>query len=195
MKAYRDHYFFKAKQEKYPARSIYKLKEIDNKFSLFQKGMKVLDLGASPGSWSLGASEKVGLQGRVLSCDLQKIHIPLPKNILFYQEDIFNRSEQFEQALTHEGPFHIVMSDMAPQTIGIKFTDQARSMELCLEALAVAKHYLLQGGSFIVKIFMGPDLIDLVKEMRQSFKHVKSFKPNSSRTKSKEIFYIGLERL
>lgn len=48
MKEYRDHYFLKAKQENYPARSVYKLKEIDGRFKIFRKGMKVLDLGAAP---------------------------------------------------------------------------------------------------------------------------------------------------
>ena len=71
MKEYRDHYFLKAKQENYPARSVYKLKEIDGRFKIFRKGMKVLDLGAAPGSWSLGAAERVGAQGKVLACDIQ----------------------------------------------------------------------------------------------------------------------------
>ena len=66
MKEYRDHYFLKAKEEHYPARSVYKLKEIDSKFKIFRRGMRVLDLGAAPGSWSLGAAEKVGPQGLVL---------------------------------------------------------------------------------------------------------------------------------
>lgn len=192
MKPYKDYYFLKAKHEKYPARSIYKLKEIDNRFSLLKKGMKVLDLGAYPGSWSLGAAEKVGKTGKVVCCDIQTVTIPLPSNVFFFQEDIFHRSESFEQVLGKEGPFNIIMSDMAPQTTGIKFTDQARSFELCSEALAIAKQYLLQEGSFIVKIFMGSDTIELVKEMRKNFQRVTSFKPCSSRTKSKEIFYVGL---
>lgn len=192
MKPYRDYYFLKAKHEKYPARSIYKLKEIDNRFCLFQKGMSVLDLGASPGSWSLGAAEKIGKTGRVVSCDIQTITIPLPSNVSFFQEDIFHRSDLFNNILVKEGPFHVVMSDMAPQTTGIKITDHSRSLELCLEALAIAKCYLLQQGSFIVKIFMGAYTIELVKEMRKHFERVTSFKPCSSRTKSKEIFYVGL---
>ena len=69
MKEYRDHYFLKAKRENYPARSVYKLKELDAKFKLFRQGMRVLDLGAAPGSWSLGAAEKVGQRGLVLGCD------------------------------------------------------------------------------------------------------------------------------
>ena len=147
MKEYRDHYFLKAKQENYPARSVYKLKEIDGRFKIFRKGMKVLDLGAAPGSWSLGAAERVGAQGKVLACDIQSTVTVFPPNVEFHQEDVFRRSEAFERQLAETGPFHVVMSDMAPQTTGTKFTDQARSLELCLEALAVAEKYLVKGGS------------------------------------------------
>lgn len=79
MKEYRDHYFLKAKQENYPARSVYKLKEIDGRFKIFRKGMKVLDLGAAPGSWSLGAAERVGAQGKVLACDIQSTVTVFPQ--------------------------------------------------------------------------------------------------------------------
>lgn len=192
MKVYRDHYFLKAKKENYPARSVYKLKEIDNRFKLFRPGMKVLDLGAAPGSWSLGAAEKVGPKGFVLGCDIQTTTTVFPANVTFMQEDVFNRSEAFDDALARMTPFHVVISDMAPQTTGTKFTDQARSLELCLEALAVANLCLIKGGSFVVKIFMGPDVQDLLKAMRACFDSVKSFKPKSSRVESKETFYVGL---
>ncbi|MEG6506981.1 RlmE family RNA methyltransferase [Nitratidesulfovibrio sp. 1201_IL3209] len=192
MKTYRDHYFLKAKQENYPARSIYKLKEIDNRFKLFRPGMKVLDLGAAPGSWSLGAAERVGARGRVLACDLQATDTPFPPNVTFMQEDVFNRSEAFEDALAATGPFHVVISDMAPRTTGTRFTDQARSLELCVEALAVADHCLIKGGSFVVKIFMGPDVKQLVDALRARFETVKTFKPKSSRAESKETFYVCL---
>lgn len=192
MKKYRDHYFLKAKQENYPARSVYKLKEIDGRFHVFKPGMKVLDLGAAPGSWSMGAAERVGATGRVIACDIQTTSVEFAENIAFFQEDVFNRSEAFETLLVAEGPFHVIMSDMAPQTTGTRFTDQARSLDLCVEAFAVAERYLIRGGSFIIKIFMGPDMDQLLKSMRQSFVRVKSFKPQSSRSESKETFFVGL---
>ena len=154
MKEYRDHYFLKAKRENYPARSVYKLKELDAKFKLFRQGMRVLDLGAAPGSWSLG--------------------------------------DAFEARLREMGPFDVVMSDMAPRTTGTKFTDQARSLELACEALEVARLHLKPGGSFIVKIFMGPDIQEMLQPMRRAFKAVKSFKPKSSRAESKETFFVGM---
>ncbi len=191
MKEYRDYYFRKAKEQSYPARSVYKLKEIDNKFKVFKRGMKVLDLGAAPGSWSLGAAEKVGKEGVVLACDIQSTETHFPPNITFMQEDVFQRSVAFEEKLQKVGPFDVVMSDMAPRTTGTKFTDQTRSLELCVEALEVACLYLKPGGVFIVKIFMGPDIQELLLPMRKHFAKVKSFKPNSSRQESKETFFIG----
>jgi len=192
MKEYRDHYFLKAKRENYPARSVYKLKELDTKFRLLKPGMKVLDLGAAPGSWSLGASEKVGKQGLVLACDIQDTETVFPPQVLFMRENVFERSPDFEAKLTELGPFDCVMSDMAPRTTGTRFTDQARSLELAVEALSVALLHLKDGGNFVVKIFMGPDIQELLAPMRRAFATVKSFKPKSSRAESKETFFVGL---
>lgn len=191
MKQYRDHFFLKAKRENYPARSVYKLKELDDKFKIFRRGMRVLDLGAAPGSWSLAAAEKVGLQGLVLACDIQNTETIFPPQVSFMREDVFDRSPEFEAALRERGPFDVVLSDMAPRTTGTKFTDQARSLELCLEALVVATAWLAPGGAFAVKIFMGPDVQELLAPMRRRFVAVKSFKPKSSRAESKETFFVG----
>ena len=81
MKTYRDHYFQKAKQENYPARSVYKLKEIEKSFRIFRAGQKVLDLGACPGSWSLFAAERVGRQGKVISADLNVPETVFPPQV------------------------------------------------------------------------------------------------------------------
>ncbi len=191
MKEYRDHYFLKAKQEKYPARSIYKLREIDKRFRLFKQGMRVLDLGAAPGSWSIGAAERIGPSGRVIACDLQSTETEFPAQVSFFQSDIYAPTPAFEAALAAFGPFHLVISDMAPRTTGTRFTDQARSLELCVAAYEVACKHLMPGGAFVVKIFMGPDIQELLQPMRRSFAHVRSFKPNSSRVESKETFFVA----
>lgn len=192
MKTYRDHYFLKAKRENYPARSVYKLKEMDARFHLLKPGMKVLDLGAAPGSWSLFAAERVGPRGLVLACDLQTTETAFPDNVMFLSENVFDRTPAFESLLDERGPFDLVMSDMAPRTTGTKFTDQARSLELCLEAVEVADRWLKPGGNFVAKIFMGPDFQELAQAVRARYATVKTFKPNSSRAESKEIFELGL---
>lgn len=192
MKKYRDHYFLKAKQENYPARSVYKLKEIAKRFPVFKPGMRVLDLGAAPGSWSLGAAELVGKNGSVLGVDIQDVNTVFPANVTFMREDVFNRSDAFAAELAARAPFDVVMSDMAPSTTGHRGTDQARSALLYEEALEVAQTCLAPGGSFIVKVFMGPDVQAFMKAMKRLFSTVKSFKPKSSRSESMETFYIGL---
>lgn len=192
MKKYRDHYFLKAKREQYPARSVYKLKEIDKRFRIFKKGMRVLDLGAAPGSWSLGAAEQIGPEGFVLGADIKETDTRFPANVVFMREDVFDRSEAFDAALAQKGPFHVVMSDMAPSTTGHRGTDQARSAALCEEALALALACLIKGGCFVVKVFMGPDVKALADTLRKRFSVVKSFKPQSSRSESMETFYVAL---
>ncbi|MDR2743597.1 MAG: RlmE family RNA methyltransferase [Desulfovibrio sp.] len=195
MKEYRDHYFRKAREENYPARSVYKLKELDAKFRLLKPGMRVLDLGAAPGSWSIGTAEKVGDRGLVLACDIQVTKTALPPQVTFMREDVCNRSAAFEARLRDIGPFDVVLSDMAPRTTGSRVTDQARSLELAVEAFSLAGLCLKQGGAFVVKIFMGPDIQMLLVPMRRVFATVKTFKPKSSRAESKEMFSVGLNFL
>ncbi|MCR5813154.1 MAG: RlmE family RNA methyltransferase [Desulfovibrio sp.] len=192
MKEYRDHYFLKAKQENYPARSVYKLQEIEAKFHLLFSGAHVLDLGACPGSWSLWAAKKVGKNGRVLAADLHTPTVTFPPEVLFLKEDVFAISPAFAEQLEALGPFDLVLSDMAPKTTGTRFTDQARSFDLALAALDLAKDHLKSQGSFVVKIFMGPDVPEMLSQMRKHFRSVKTFKPKSSRAESKETFLIGL---
>jgi 23S rRNA (uridine2552-2'-O)-methyltransferase len=192
MKKYRDHFFQRAKKEQYPARSVYKLKEMDKRFGILAPGARVLDLGAAPGSWTLYAAQRVGESGLVIAVDLQEITTELPPNVLTFQDNVFEPSDALSEAIEGRGPFNAVISDMAPKTTGIKFADQARSFDLAMQALALARKCLIKGGHFVVKIFEGPDTPALMSDMRREFTNVKSFKPKSSRAESKEMFFIGL---
>ena len=192
MKKYRDHYFKKAKQENYPARSVYKLKEIDKRFKLLRSGGKVVDLGAAPGSWSLYAAERVGPRGRVLAADLNEAKAEFPPHVTFVQADVFEPGAEFEAALQGMTPADLVLSDMAPKTTGVKFADQARSLNLAEQALALARQCLVQGGNMVIKIFMGPDVKAFTASMESLFHTVKNVKPQSSRAESKEVFLVGL---
>ncbi len=191
MKKYQDHFFKKAKKDNYPARSVYKLKEMDKKFKLLDFGQNVLDLGAAPGSWSLYAADKVGVKGQVLAVDLNGPDISFPDQVTFVQGDVFDPDSEAGKRIRDKAPFDLILSDMAPKTTGVKFTDQARSFNLAMEALHVARRYLKARGGFVVKILEGPDIQELQKEIRSVFKKVKHFKPKSSRTESKEIFLVG----
>lgn len=192
MKTYRDHYFKQAKKDNYPARSVYKLKEIQDKLGILKPGQRVLDLGASPGSWSLRAAEILGPSGRVLAVDLQPAGAAFPETVTFLQEDVFTPGPALAKALDAMGPFDVVLSDMAPNTTGHKFTDQARSQDLCDEALRVALARLKKGGALVLKIFQGPDTKGFTDALRRHFATVKIVKPKSSRPESKEIFIVGL---
>lgn len=192
MKKYRDYYFKKAKAENYPARSVYKLQEIQKQCSILGPGQTVLDLGAAPGSWTLFCAEKVGANGRVLAVDLNPPGISFPPTVTFVEDDAFSPGPELLAALEDHAPFDVVVSDMAPKTTGVKFADQANSLELCRRALEMARTWLKPGGRLVVKIFQGPDVKDFETDMRRSFATVKAVKPKSSRPESKEIFFVGL---
>lgn len=192
MKQYQDKYFKRAKKENYAARSVYKLKEMDKRFKLFKKGQTVLDLGAAPGSWTQFAGEKVGKSGHVLGVDIQETKHSFPENITFLQADVFNDSTELLEAMEPHRPFDLIISDMAPKTTGIKFADQAASLELCERAFEVALKYLKKGGHFTVKIFDGPETKDFRDMIRPHFEKIKNFKPYSSRAESKEFFIVAL---
>jgi len=194
VKTYRDHYFQKAKQDNYPARSVYKLKEADKRFRLLQAGQKVLDLGASPGSWSLYAAQKIGDEGRLLAMDLNLLGVELPTHCVFVQGDVFEEGGTARLTMVEQGPFDVVLSDMAPKTTGIKFADQAKSLDLAFQALAICRECLIRGGTFVVKFFESQEAKGLLEEMRRFFVRVQGFKPKSSRAESTEMFYIALGR-
>lgn len=191
MKKVQDAYFKKAKKENYPARSVYKLKEMDKKFHLLSPGLKVLDLGAAPGSWTSYAASRAGEQGLVLAVDLNELQISFPDHVRFVQGDIFDEGSEVRPVIQEHAPYDLVLSDMAPRTTGVRFTDQARSFNLAMEALLLGEKFLQPGGALVVKILEGPDIQDLQKQMRSDFVRVKHFKPKSSRSESREIFLVG----
>lgn len=187
-----DHYFKKAKENNFAARSIYKLEEIDQKFKLLKPNQTILDLGASPGSWSQYCSQKIGVKGRILGIDLKPVTVKL-SNAVFIQADL--RDANLENIIKDNGflpPFDLVISDMAPNTTGIRMTDQARSFELCDLALDISRKYLKKEGHFICKLFHSDDFIKIRAQINNEFKQFHAVKPDSTRKISKEIFLIGL---
>jgi len=188
----KDHYYYKAKEDNFAARSIYKLEELDKKYKLIKSGNKVLDLGSAPGSWSQYLSAKVGEKGRVLGVDLIKVELTIP-NALFIHADL--RDLDLDQTFIDNGfepIFDGVFSDMAPKTIGIRITDQARSMELCELALNVSDRFLKINGNFVCKFFHSDDFQSLKKMVDERFNKVEVLRPKSTRKESKEIFLIGM---
>jgi 23S rRNA (uridine2552-2'-O)-methyltransferase len=198
-----DFWSLKAQKEGYPARSVYKLQEIDKKFGLLPKNQghinadfKVLELGAAPGSWSLYILRKLAGRGFLAACDISALSRRLDaglfngQNFFFKQADIFTPDTQTE--LTAQGPFNLILSDAAPSTSGGRNLDTARSMEIVRAALAYSDAALRSGGSLCVKIFQGAGAAALIKETRPKFNMFKTFKPEACRSSSFETYMIGL---
>ena len=188
-----DYWSRKAFSEGYPARSVYKLQEIDEKFGFIQKHYCVLDLGAAPGSWTTFLLRVLGGTGKVVSCDLN----PLAKsvkgdNLVFIQGDL--NAADVRDAILRQGPFDLVVCDAAPLTTGNKVVDTARSQALVQMALWYAQTMLKAGGNFAVKIFQNGNQQKLLQEMRATFATAKGFKPQACRTESFETYLIGLSK-
>jgi 23S rRNA (uridine2552-2'-O)-methyltransferase len=155
---------------------------------LFKKGQRVLDLGASPGSWTLYSAEQVGPTGRVLGIDLNDPDVALPPQAEIRTLDAFE-----VDTASLGGPFDLVISDMAPKTSGQRHADQYRSYELVMRALELAKTVLKPGGTFVAKIFQGAEFDDARKSLRDSFGKVRTMRPEATRDESYEVFLVGID--
>jgi len=178
-----------AKAQGFPARSVFKLEEIDRRVRLLKGGQKVLDLGAAPGSWSLYASQKVGPSGRVFAIDLQDIRQPFPPNVKVLQGDALTLENA---SLSEFAPYDVVLSDMAPNTSGSKVRDQAYSFELCMRALAVAYALGKPGSHFVAKIFMSEDFTEARRVAGARYEKCQVIRPEGTRQQSSEVFIVGL---
>ncbi len=185
MKEIKDHYFFMAKKEGYPARSVYKLIEAQNRFKFLKKGQRILDLGAAPGSWTKYVAKLVGRRGLIVAVDLHRLKFH-QDNVVFLKEDIYQLVSS--NILKEYAPFDVVLSDMAPKTTGRKDRDHYLSIDLARTALQLASHFLVKKGCLYCKAFDGEDFPALRMEAQQIFKAVKIFKPKSSRRESVEKF-------
>jgi 23S rRNA (uridine2552-2'-O)-methyltransferase len=183
-----DKYFKKAREQGFAARSVFKLEEIDRKLKLLRTGDRVLDLGCRPGSWMQYAVATVGPRGAVVGIDRDPLPAPIAGTRVLVG-DLFKVSDA--ELLGTLPAFDVVLSDMAPDTTGVRATDQARSAALFEEALARAERLLAPGGSFVGKIFQGPDLQGLRQRMAARFAEVRLIKPDSSRAQSIEIYLAG----
>ncbi len=186
----KDEYTKRARIEGFRARSVFKLKELDEKYGLFAPGLKVLDLGAAPGSWLQYISAKIEPDGKVLGLDLAPIK-PISKNVKTYECDI-TKPDEVEGYLKKEelGKVDIIVSDLAPATTGIKYTDQQRSLELDQAVLKIAQKHLNPGGALVMKIFQGPKMDQFIKNLKSQFKFVQTTTVSASRDRSKEMYII-----
>lgn len=190
-----DHFTRRAKKQNYVARSVFKLKEIDEKHRLIKPGSSVLDLGCAPGSWLQYASERIGPKGVVIGIDRHGLDAALPSNAKYLNLDALS-IEPSDLEAAHRGLFDVVLSDMAPHTSGQRFVDQQRSLRLFRRALELAVAHLRVGGAFLGKLFQSEDLEFARDEARSSFQDVKIIRPVATRRESYEVYLLckGMER-
>jgi 23S rRNA (uridine2552-2'-O)-methyltransferase len=199
-----DPYVRLAQKEGYRARAAYKLKEIDEAFSLVRPGQVVVDLGAAPGAWSqylrrrfapkaagVGGAATGELDGTIIAVDLLEVE-PID-GVTFLQGD-FREDEvlaRLEEALAGR-PVDLVVSDMAPNLSGIASSDSARIAHLVELAVEFAGRHLKPDGALVAKVFHGSGYSQLAELFKRRFRVVKPIKPKSSRDKSSETFLVGI---
>ena len=183
----RDIYVRMSQVDGYRARSAYKLIEIEEKFKIFKNGNSVIDLGASPGSWSQYVA-KTFKSGRLVSIDLKDIE--KIDNTILIKGDFTKRESKDKIKSLFKTKVDVVISDMAVNTTGIKDIDAIYTGELAIEAMNFSKEMLVKEGRFVSKIFLGSSFNEIVASGKKIFKEVKVFKPKSSRKESKESFII-----
>jgi len=188
----KDHYYNKAKQEGYRARSAYKLAQIDDQVGLLSTGDTVLDLGAAPGGWLQVAAERVGDGGRVVGVDFQRIDALDADTVTTIRGDMTEADTQERIAAAAPDGVDVVVSDMAPNMTGEYDLDHARSVHLAQTALDVAEDLLVSGGNLAVKVFEGRDLDAFVEDVEDAFDKVSIVRPDASRESSSEVYVVGI---
>jgi 23S rRNA (uridine2552-2'-O)-methyltransferase len=187
----KDFYYRKAKKAGLRARSAFKIEEILKRHRLLGKGDAVLDLGAAPGGFLQILAEVVGEKGVAVGVDLEPIR-KIPKAwVKTAVADLLAPDALDRIRALHPGRFRLVTSDMAPKTIGIKITDEARSIELVRMALSVAEQVLEPGGAFVAKVFMGGDFPALKKELQARFDEFHVARPQATRESSYEVYVVA----
>ena len=188
-----DQYVKMSQQQGLRSRAAFKLTELDEKYQLIRKGMRIVDLGSAPGSWTQVVQRVLGDSGQIIALDILPMD-PL-ENVSFIEGD-FTEDEPLAllEAELDGHNVDLVLSDMAPNMSGMGAVDQPRAMYLAELALAFAEQWLEPGGSFVVKAFHGTGFDDYVKQCRTLFEKVQIRKPAASRPRSREVYILGHRR-
>ena len=189
-----DSYTQRAHREGYPARSVYKLEEINQAHHLIKPGDSVLDVGAAPGSWTLYTHRNlIKGNGRIVAVDLNPLRLdPVPSTVTAFVGDAFSR--EIRAHLTELGPYDAIISDAAPMTTGNRTVDTTRSEWLAEQVVILASEQLRTHGNLVIKIFQGGGQEAILKTMRGMFAKAKPYKPKACRDDSFEIYLVGLDK-
>lgn len=188
----REYYYKKAKEENYRSRATYKLVQANEKYGFIQRDDIVVDLGAAPGGWIQAARKMTGKNGFVLGVDLKPID-PFTQEYIRTIIADFTETGTVEQILSFlPRKADVVLSDAAPNIIGVWEVDHARQIDLATKALEIAQCILRPNGNFFVKVFEGDLLNDFMLTVKALFDTVKMVKPQASRAKSSEMYLLAL---
>ena len=187
-----DYWTRKAFNEGYPARSVYKLQEINSKFSILSPSMRILDLGAAPGSWTAFLLRNLSNNARIVSIDLKPLDAKIKDDRLTFIQGDMTSKESISQ-IEKMSPFDVVVCDVAPYTSGHKDVDVARQNGLAEIAVFYANKFLVERGSFITKIFQGKEVKSITEQLKSTFSTVRTFKPEACRKNSIETYIIAMK--
>jgi len=185
-----DPYVKRAHEEGWRSRAAFKLEEINKAERLIKPGMTIVDLGAAPGGWSQYAARVLGGKGRVIALDV--LEMPALPGVEFIQGD-FSEDAVLERLRASLGgdKVDLVLSDMAPNMMGIADVDHDRSMYLADLAVEFAAHALRPGGDLLMKVFQGREFQPLIARLRKAYETVKLRKPKASRARSPEVYVLA----
>ena len=187
IKQHRDQFFKKAKVLGYRSRAAFKLIELNKKFNFIKKNSNLLDIGSTPGGWSQVAS-KIITNGKIIAIDL--VSMEKLDNVMFLNNDFSDKKIQDKIIKIFNDKIDVIVSDMAENTTGNKTVDSIRTNSLCTDVINFSLRALTNKGSLICKLFMGEDFLEVKNLAKKSFKNVDFFKPESSRSESKETYII-----
>ena len=187
IKQHRDQFFKKAKVLGYKSRAAFKLLEINKKFNFIKKNSNLLDVGSAPGGWSQVASKTI-TNGKIIAVDVT----PMEKieNVIFFNSNFLKQETQVKIFNSFGAKIDIIVSDMAENTTGNKSVDSIRTNNLCSTVIHFALKTLNNKGTLVCKLFMGEDFLEVKNLAKNNFKKVDFFKPESSRSESKETYII-----
>lgn len=187
----KDRYYHKAKKDGYVARSVYKLKDIDEKFKVLKKNGDYLDIGCAPGSWIQFIDQYTSDDSTITGIDILDLKYKSSK-VYFTKADIYDDDALVQ--VIQDKRFDIVLSDIAPNTTGIRVTDLHASIEMCSRVWHIAKIYLKPHGNMIMKVFYDNQANVLLNELKEHFKLVKNYKPPSVRSRSFETYVVCIDK-
>ncbi|MHA2280557.1 MAG: SAM-dependent methyltransferase [Promethearchaeota archaeon] len=201
----KDPHYQQAKRERYRARSAYKLLEIQKKFNIFKRAFYILDLGCAPGSW-LQVAKKFAEDNltkyedqyyhrdhyKILGIDIKKVS-PI-ENVQLLQTDFTKPEFNNHLESYFQTKIDLILSDASINKTGNNFSDHLRQINMCLKVLELTEIHLKFKGSLVMKIFQGTDFDKIYRKSKSVFRILKAFKPQSSKKKSNEIYFVGLQK-